>query len=35
MIEQEWIKFSSTGSIEDYLSYKSRQEAAAMDWTGV
>ena len=27
MIEQEWIKFSSTGSIEDYLSYKSHQEA--------
>ncbi len=27
MIDQEWIKFSNTGSIQDYLSYKSRQEA--------
>ena len=22
MVEQEWMKFASTGSIQDYLSYK-------------
>ena len=27
MIEQEWMKFASTGSIQDYLSYKCHQEA--------
>ena len=27
MIEQEWMKFASTGSVRDYLSYKSHQEA--------
>ncbi|MEY8390099.1 hypothetical protein AALA98_01800 [Lachnospiraceae bacterium 45-W7] len=25
MIEQEWMKFASTGSIQDYLSYRCRQ----------
>lgn len=27
MIEQEWMKFASTGSIQDYLSYRNHQEA--------
>ena len=27
MIEQEWMKFASTGSVKDYLNYKSHQEA--------
>lgn len=27
MIEQEWKRFASTGSIEDYLNYKSHQGA--------
>lgn len=27
MIEQEWMKFASTGSIQDYLSYRCRQGA--------
>lgn len=27
MIEQEWMKFASTGSVQDYLSYRSHQEA--------
>lgn len=30
MIEQEWMKFASTGSVQDYLSYKSRQEAESI-----
>ncbi len=25
MIEQEWMKFASTGSVRDYLDYKSHQ----------
>ncbi len=27
MVEQEWMKFASTGSVQDYLSYKCHQEA--------
>ena len=27
MVEQEWMKFASTGCIQDYLSYKSHQKA--------
>lgn len=36
MIEQEWKRFASTGSIEDYLNYKSHQEAEGIygDATG-
>lgn len=36
MIEQEWKKFASTGSIHDYLNYKSHQEAEGLygDATG-
>lgn len=36
MIEQEWKKFASTGSIHDYLNYKSHQEAEGIygDATG-
>lgn len=26
MVDQEWMKFASTGRIEDYLSYRCRQE---------
>ena len=33
MIEQEWMKFASTGSVKDYLSYKGHQEAEG-DATG-
>ena len=25
MVEQEWMKFVSTGSVQDYLSYRSHQ----------
>ena len=25
MVEQEWMKFASTGSIQDYLDYKCHQ----------
>ncbi len=24
MVEQEWMKFASTGSVQDYLSYRCR-----------
>ncbi len=36
MIEQEWKRFASTGSIHDYLNYKSHQEAEGIygDATG-
>lgn len=36
MIEQEWKRFASTGSIQDYLNYKSHQEAEGIygDATG-
>ena len=36
MIEQEWMKFASTGSVKDYLNYKSHQEAEGIygDATG-
>ena len=36
MVEQEWMKFASTGSIQDYLSYKGRQESEGLygDATG-
>ena len=27
MIEQEWMKFASTGSVKDYLNYKGHQGA--------
>ncbi len=27
MIEQEWMKFASTGIVQDYLSYKGHQGA--------
>ena len=26
MVEQEWMKFVSTGHIQDYLNYKSQSE---------
>lgn len=31
MIEQEWKRFASTGSIQDYLNYKSCQEAEGIN----
>lgn len=36
MIEQEWKRFVSTGSVQDYLNYKSHQEAEGIygDATG-
>lgn len=36
MIEQEWKRFASTGKVEDYLNYKSHQEAEGIygDATG-
>ena len=27
MVEQEWMKFASTGSVQDYLSYRGHKEA--------
>ncbi len=30
MIEQEWMKFASTGSVQDYLSYRSHQETESV-----
>lgn len=27
MVDQEWMKFESTGSIQDYLSYKGHLDA--------
>ncbi len=30
MVEQEWMKFASTGSIQDYLSYKGRRGTDAV-----
>ena len=30
MVEQEWMKFASTGSVQDYLSYRSHQEAESV-----
>ena len=29
MIEPEWMKFESTGSVTDYLSYKGHVEGGA------
>lgn len=27
MVEQEWMKFASTGSIQDYLNYRGRRDS--------